>query len=257
MVIMVSFFIWAQGRYVVPIITYHNVSPEYPEGALNNVRPESFDRQMKFLKDNQYNVIAFDEYVQGIKSGKVFSRNSVIIHFDDGFEDNYLHAFPILKSYQFPASIFLISDSVGLDHFLKWDQIKVMDKEGIDFGAHTRRHVYLPQASIDVAVDEIRGSKRIIEEHLGHAVKYLVYPSGGFNDGVKKIVIEAGYQAASTTNRGRDPLNKDLFELNRIRIKNADNSFTMWAKLSGYYNLFRKSRCADNCGKDNYVVSIK
>lgn len=255
--IIVGFIFWAQGRYVVPILTYHNVSPEYLESALNNVRPESFDRQMTFLKKYQYNVMSFDQYVQGVKAGKTFSRNSVIIHFDDGFEDNYFHAYPILKSYHFPASIFLISDSVGLDNFLKWDQIKIMEKNGIDFGAHTRRHAYLPDARVDVANDEIRGSKRIIEEKLGHAIKYLVYPSGGFNDGVKKIVMEAGYHAAATTNRGRDPLNRDLFELNRIRIKDSDNTVTMWAKASGYYNLFRKSRCADHCGKDNYGVSVK
>lgn len=246
-----------RDRYVVPILTYHNVALERGRYSLNNVSPASFAWQMKFLCKHHYNVISFDDYVQDVKKGVAFGKNTVVIHFDDGYEDNYTQAFPVLKEYRFPASIFIISDSVGTKHFLNWPQIHEMEKSGIEFGAHTRRHAYLPEVSHDVAVDEIAGSKRIIEEHLGHPIKYFVYPSGGFTDEVKSIVMQAGYQAAGTTNRGRDVFNRDLFELNRIRVKNKENSLTFWAKLSGYYNLFRESRCGKHCGGEKYAVSPK
>ncbi len=252
---VLTFVFWVRDRYVVPIITYHNVSNQHGLYSLNNVSPKSFAWQMKFLNKHRYNVISFDDYVQGMKKGVAFARNTVVIHFDDGYEDNYTYAYPILKQYQFPASIFLVSDSIGKDNFLKWDQVKEMESSRIEFGSHTRRHAYLPELNISNAVDEIAGSKQVIEKNLGHSIKYFVYPSGGYTDEVKGIVQTAGYEAAGTTNRGRDMFNRDLFELNRIRVKNKETALTFWAKLSGYYNLFRKSRCGEHCGKEKYAVS--
>jgi len=223
--------------------------------SLNNVNSKAFAWQMKFLAKHHYHVISFDDYIQSIKKGVAFQRNTVVIHFDDGYEDNYTNAFPILKEYEFPATIFLVSDSIGREPFLKWDQIKEMEKFGIDFGGHTRRHAYLPDMNQAAAVDEIAGCKKVIEGQLGHEIKYFVYPSGGFTDEIKSIVKASGFHAAATTNRGRDPFNRDIFELNRIRSKSTDNAFVFWAKLSGYYNLFRSSRCGKECRKENYVVS--
>ena len=242
------FTFFLRDRYVVPIITYHNVTDG--KNALNNVTPASFAVQMKFLKKHYYNVISFDDYVLGTKKGRAFGRNTVVIHFDDGYEDNYTNAFPILKTYRFPASIFIVSDSVGTPNFITWDQIKEMEKHDIEFGSHTRRHAYLPDVSYELAVDEIVNSKKIIEDRLGHPIKYFVYPSGGFSESVEGIVMNAGYEAAATTNRGTDTFNRNLFELNRVRIKDKDNSFVLWAKVSGYYNLFRRPRCGKDCRKE-------
>ena len=234
---------WLRDRYVVPILTYHNISETKDQYSLNNVRPRSFARQMKFLKRHGYNVISFDDWVDGTKRGRAFSHNTVILHFDDGYADNYTNALPILKMYGYPAMVFLVSDKIGTQDFLTWGQVREMDAQGFKAGAHTRRHVYLPDVSPDAAQDEIAGSKKIIEEHLGHAIDYFVYPSGGFTDEAKGMVQQAGFKAAGTTNRGQDRFNRDLFEVKRIRVKDSDGAIALWAKLSGYYNLLRKSKC--------------
>ena len=234
---------WLRDRYVVPILTYHNVSTVHGLYSLNNVSPKSFARQMKFLKRHGYNVISFDDYVSEAQKGLAFARNTVILHFDDGYEDNYTGAFPILKRYGYPAMVFLISDKIGTPGFLTWDQVREMDAHGFKAGAHTRHHMYLPDVSADAAWDEIAGSKKIIEERLGHAIDYFVYPSGGFTDEIKGAVQRAGFKAAGTTNRGQDRFNRDLFELKRIRVKDSDGAIALWAKLSGYYNFFRQSKC--------------
>ncbi len=238
------FTFWMRGRYVGPVMTYHHVSDVASGGSLNNVTPRAFAWQMKFLKKHRYNVISFDDLVDGLKKGHVFARDTVVIHFDDGYEDNYTNAFPWLKKYHFPAMEFLVSDKVGTPGFLTWDQVREMDAQGFKAGAHTRHHVYLPDVSPDVVRDEIFGSKKIIEEHLGHRIDYFCYPSGGFTEQVQGVVQEAGFKAAVTTNRGQDRLNRDLFAFKRIRMKNKDNALTLWAKLSGYYNFFRKSKDA-------------
>jgi len=239
----IGYTFWLRDRYVVPILTYHHVGIPSGKWRLNTVSGKSFEYQMAFMKRHGFEVISFDDLVEGIKAGHQFSRNTVVLHFDDGYEDNYQYAFPILKKYGFPAMEFLISDKVGTPDYLTWDQVKEMEKYNFLAGAHTRHHAYLPKLNLAQAQDEIAGSKKIIEDHLGHSINYFAYPTGGFTDDVKRLVKEAGYKAAASTNRGKDRFNVDLYELKRIHINNTDDEYSgliLWFKLSGYYNLFRQ-----------------
>lgn len=249
---LAGFYVWLQSQYVVPILMYHSISSadtkplfvigHHREGKLRllNVSPQSFDRQMGYLKNNGYQVISLDDFVEGDRTGKKFFHKTVVITFDDGYADNYTNAFPILKKYHFPATIFLISDVVGKNPvLLNWEQIKEMSQYGISFGSHTRHHVYLPGQTKEQMKDEIIGSKHIIEEHLGRPVYYLAYPSAGFTEQVKAITALAGYKAALSTNRGTDRYNIDLYELSRIHINSWDKGFTFSSKVSGFYDLFR------------------
>ncbi len=240
-----GFIFWLRDHYVVPIMTYHTISPVHKKGEhgyLNNVTPKSFARHMKFLNRHGYHVISFDDLVEGLKKGRVFARGTVVIQFDDGYQDNYTEAFGVLKKYNFPAMVFLVSDKIGTPGFMTWEQVKEMDAHGFKAGAHTRHHVYLPEASFEVATDEIAGSKKIIEERIGHPIDYFCYPSGGFTEETQTIVERSGFKAAVTTNRGRDRYNRDLFAIRRVHMRDTDNALVLWAKLSGYYNLFRKTK---------------
>jgi len=242
-ILSIGFTFWLRDRYVVPILTYHHVGIPSGKWRFNTVSEKSFDYQMNFMKRHGFQVISIDNLVEGIKHGQQFARNTVVLEFDDGYEDNYTYAFPVLKKYGFPAMVFLISDVVGTPGFLTWDEIKEMEKYGFLAGSHTCHHVYLPKASLIRARDEIVNSKKVIEEHLGHPIEYICYPSGGFNHEIKRLVREAGYKAGMTTNRGKDRFDADLYELKRIHMSNTDDEYSgiiLWAKLSGYYNLFRK-----------------
>ena len=92
--------------------------------------------------------------------------------------------------------------------------------------------------------DEIAGAKKVIEENIDMPVEYFSYPYGAFNWKVKAMVKKAGYKGACTTNVGPGRFNEDAYALKRIRVKNSDTNkpFSFWAKLSGYYNLFRRPR---------------
>jgi len=241
-----GFTFWLRDRYVVPILTYHHVGiPSVSKHRLNTVTALSFKHQMSFLKRHGFQVVSFEDFVEGAKEGRSFNRNTVVLQFDDGYEDNYTYAFPILKKHGFPATVFLVSDKVGTPGFLTWDQIKEMEKYNFVVGAHTRHHVYLPGVSEAQAQDEIAGSKKTIEDHLGHKIDYFCYPSGGFTEEIKNFVQDAGYKAAVTTNRGKNLFNQDLYALKRIRMSTGDDRYSglvLWFKLSGYYNLFRHSK---------------
>ena len=128
---------------------------------------------------------------------------------------------------------------------MTWEQIKIMSRNHISFGGHTKNNVYLPSiADKGILWDETAGCKEIIEDKIALPVDYFCYPTGGFTDQVKEILKRAGYKGACTTNRGLVGLNQDVYELKRAKVTNSDMTkpFNFWAKLSGYYNLFRSKR---------------
>ena len=261
------YFFWMCSRYTVPILTYHYFGYENDQGkdkrlSLLFVTPEHFEKQMRYLKDKHYNVISLDELVEGMKKGKEFPHNTVVITIDDGHRSIYTYAYPVLKKNGFPATVFLITNRIGTNpDYLNWDQVNEMFKHGISFGGHTKNHIFLPLIKEkDVLWDEITGSKEAIEKHIGAPVDYFAYPSGGFTPEVEMLTKKAGYKGACTTNRGYDVLNKaDFYQLGRVSVRSSDPyfSFSNWykpmrfrAKLSGYYNLYRKKKEKDQTFRD-------
>jgi len=253
LVVLISGFysFWLYPRYSVPILTYHSF--DYGHGLLS-VSPENFERQMKLIKQHGYHVISFDEAVEEMKAKRKFAHNTVVITIDDGYQNNYTVAYPILKKYGFPATIFLATNFMDTKQgFLTWDQVREMSHNGISFGGHTKNHSYLPAiGDKNVLWDEIAGSKEMIEKQIARPVYYFCYPNGGFTEQAKITVQRAGYKGACTTTRGFDLLNRnDFYEINRISVRNANPELSfsnLWApirfmaKLSGYYNIFRKGK---------------
>ena len=241
-VVLTSFYLfWLSPRYTVPILFYHSFGYS---GDLLTVTPENFEKQMRYIKEKGYHVISLDELAEGIRTGRKFAHTTVVITSDDGYKNNYTYAYPVLKKYGYPATIFLIANLIGNnDNFLNWDEVREMAKNKISFGGHTKNHVYLPSiGNDDILRDEIAGCKEVIEKHMGAPIDYFCYPTGGFTEKIKAMVKRAGYKGACTTNRGFDFLNKkDLYELDRIAVRNLDPyaSLRFRIKLSGYYNLFR------------------
>ncbi|MDD5560550.1 MAG: polysaccharide deacetylase family protein [Candidatus Omnitrophica bacterium] len=237
------YFFWFIPKYTVPILAYHSIN--YKEKA-PFVSPENFTKQLEYIKKKGYEVITLDELVESIKNKKRLKRNKVVITFDDGYKDNFEYAYPILKKFGFPATVFLVTDYIGNDkRFLNWDQVRFMSKNNISFGGHTKGHYYLGTVKDDkVAWEQIAGPKEAIEKEIGAPADYFCYPTGGFNARVKEIVEEAGYKGACTTNRGFARFNNDVYELKRVKISNSDAvvPFSFWAKLSGYYDLLRRKK---------------
>ena len=85
-----------ETKYYPPILMYHSIDEQWTKVKLS-VSPEQFREQMKFLRDRHYNVISLDELADLIMSGRRIPHNTVVITFDDGNENNYTNAFPVLK----------------------------------------------------------------------------------------------------------------------------------------------------------------
>jgi len=232
-------------NYVVPILMYHSVNPDArPENRLA-VSVKTFERQMDFLKNNHYNVLPLDSVANLIKEKKKIPPKTVVITFDDGYKDNYTYAFPVLKKYSLPATIFVIINEAGRADRLSWDEIKTMQDSGIiNFGSHALG----PEPLINIqSEDELRkeifDSKKILEEKLGRRITVFSYPGGMSNSKIRQLVIDAGYKFAVATNPGKKFADDDLFALKRLRISSSSNNlFVFWVEASGYYNFIRERR---------------
>ncbi|UCB57435.1 MAG: polysaccharide deacetylase family protein [Candidatus Omnitrophota bacterium] len=244
LVSFVAFYLYLKPKYVVPILMYHHIDGR-SKTSLVSVSPQNFRRQMRFLSERNYNVISLDKFVQDKLNGQEFPRNTVVITFDDGYGDNFTFAYPVLKEYNLPATIFVITDFIDKEGYLTSRQIKEMLSSGpITIGSHTLSEAFLPAKNTEELEREIGLSKKLLESKTGGRVDFLCYPFGHFTPQAQEIVKRYNYLAACTTNRGKENtyLNDDLFALKRIKIKDSANPIVLYVKLSGYYNSFRRVR---------------
>jgi len=212
----------------VPVLMYHKVSPGQKEKY--RISPEKFASQMEYLSKKGYQTISPDDLLEFVQEGKVFPKKPVLLTFDDGYKDNFTYAYPILKKYNFRATIFLVTQyigkkdgwSKGKEKILSWEEIERMRKEGFSFGSHTHTHPNLLELSRDRVLSEIRDSKRILEERLGEPISFFAYPYGKFNSRIKEMVKGAGYSGAFSTLPGKNSRNEDPFLLRRILIRGYD-----------------------------------
>lgn len=226
--------------YEPPILMYHRIGdPTTESGAGLFVTPETFERQMEFLKAHSYQVWSLSRLIQAIKNSENIPMNVVVITFDDGYLDNFKNAFPILKKMDFPATIFMITDNIGKPDWLSEEDLKILEASGIEIGSHTAHHEFLPQGAPENLSHEIVDSKKTLEEILGHPVTLFSYPAGGVTDAIRDLVREAGYEGAVTTNYGKGRL--DPYMLRRIKVSDAHGSlFNFWVKTTGFYRLGKK-----------------
>ena len=146
---------------------------------------------MQTLHQRGVNVISLGQLVDGLTNGEPLPDRSVVLTFDDGFENVYQLAFPILQQYGFPATVFLVAGYCGkTNHWpsqpsgiprlpiMTWEQIQEMDRADIEFGAHTHNHPRLDRVSGSELTLEVVNAKIVLEDHLGHQVDHFSYPYG-------------------------------------------------------------------------------
>ena len=230
--------------YYPPILGYHRVGT-FKNDHVPTVSPEVFDRHLAFLTRSGYRIVSLKELAECAERCRACPRRSVAITFDDGYEEMYSVVRPLLKRFGVPATVFVSTEEVGGQGFLTWEQTVEMAREGATIGSHTMHHRYLPLVTGEQLVQELVGSKQVIERHLGHPVEFLSYPVGGFTPEVQRLARQAGYRAACTTNRlsPSQGAGLDRFALRRVKVTERDcNLWLFRAKISGYYDLFRQLR---------------
>ncbi len=219
----------------VPILLYHqiDVPPKHraPYRSMT-VHPDRFRQQMAWLKRLGYRGLSIRDaipYIYGEKQGKV-----AVITFDDGFENVFRNALPVLQDFGFTATNYFVANQIG--GFNLWDQkigvkpancmsvaeMREWAQLGHEVGSHTLDHIFLPDASEKDAIAQIQQSRTKIEDLLGSEVTSFAYPYGGENAATRKIVEAAGYKNATTTEKRRARSTDDPFGIPRLTIRRND-----------------------------------
>jgi len=216
----------------IPVLMYHKVSPYIHHGGSGlRVTPRRFKQHMNYLKKRGFNTVSLDQVINHWDNGSALPPRPVVVTLDDGYENNFTFAFPILKELGFTATVFLVYDQIGgynawdikrptqpRTGLLSWEQIREMQDYGISFQSHTLTHPDLIALPPRQAKEEIALSKARLENALGLPVNFIAYPYGRTNEHIRTLVREAGYQAGISTIAGKNNPATDRYRLKRLRI---------------------------------------
>jgi peptidoglycan/xylan/chitin deacetylase (PgdA/CDA1 family) len=233
----------------VVVLCYHSIHPSLPFASAS---PELFRQHLQWLNAH-CDVVPLRSLP--IRTGPARgARPIVAITFDDGYEDNYTYAFPLLKEARVPATVFLTTGLIAADPGviqtfcdlydvapelvagLSWPQIREMRQDGVEFGAHTHTHPNLSFVGAARAATEIRTSKDILEEHLQESVVTFAYPFGRlgihFDARTVDVIAELGFErAVAVRYRGVRPTDSPL-RIPRFAVTN-DSVDILAAKVYG------------------------
>ena len=226
---------------------YHRVVVEAPRNSRHGiwVTIQSFEQNLISLKQRGYSPITFEQYQRFLNGEFTLPKKPVILTFDDGYEDNYTCAFPLLKKYGFLAVIFLVADATRRTNF--WDtdepevhllnrkQINEMTAAGIEFGSHTVTHPDLSQCSPAQVNKELVESKHVIAQMTGKEIISVAYPYGAVNGTIKSLAADSGYTFGIATNSGPVKFYQDLFEVRRTQIFPWTDKYGFWKKTQRWY----------------------
>lgn len=249
-----------QMHPTVPVLMYHHVSPL--KNDMVSVTPSVFEGQMRYIKDAGYQTLSLDELIGFMEGSFKPDRKSVVITFDDGYLDNYIYAYPVLKACGLKAAVFLVSDWADMaslvhdkeqviDDYKKrplshaetkalvdkgalgmvsvdWQMVReMMGSTLIEFHSHTKSHRSVDRLDRAELTLELSGSKRRIEEMLKMDCTYLCWPKGRFTAEAVDAAAGVGYKGIFTTMPGVTQKGGDPLHIKRIVVKDS----VAWLKL--------------------------
>lgn len=215
----------------VPVLMYHHVTPE---GGMINVSPENFEDQLRWLRDHGYRSLTTDEFAAHVR-GQAAPRKSLLITFDDGYLDNWVYAYPLLRQYGFSATIFLVTSWVNHgpvrlhagqgqlprtpphaeceariaegrsdDVILRWSEIQAARESGVfEFHSHTHTHtrwdITHPTDKNRHMADELAASRDTLQRELGSVSEHFCWPQGYFDADYIALAQQAGFRYLYTT----------------------------------------------------------
>ena len=220
------------------VLNYHQVNNNFNPLA---VPVNDFDAQMSYLSEHGYVTITPDELAEGLEGNLNLPEKPVLITFDDGYVDNYTNAFPILKKYNFRATIFIIPSLISKNpRYMTWEQLKEMEQNGVTMQSHTLNHIALEELPDDEIRSELLNSKVILEEQLGHEINFLAYPTGTYNLHIAGIARDVGYKGAFTVKYGNVDLGSNLYALERVPIFQTESTMKNFYERVEYRQSFEE-----------------
>jgi peptidoglycan/xylan/chitin deacetylase (PgdA/CDA1 family) len=228
------------GRDTRPVgatlLIYHRIGGG--TGDELDVPTEAFDRQLRLLE--QHEVIPLDAALDRLDSGD--TEPCVVLTFDDGFDEVYAHAWPLLRERRLPFTVYLASGYVSQSMVwegsrakgasgkgMSWQQLTEMVDSGLcTVGNHTHRHVR-PES---LTVEELDACTEAVRSHLGVTPRHFTYPWGTPVPAIEEV-LRSRFRSASTGRLGRNLPDTDRMRLMRVPVRQSDPDSFFAAKLTG------------------------
>lgn len=226
----------------INILMYHQVGDFAPMKGHRSTycHHKRFASQMAYLARFGYTVLSMDQVLACLRGERPIPPKAVALTFDDGYENFYEYAWPVLQKHGFPAMVYLISDLLGqpaswfaadgraTPPLMSAARVRQLRGEGVDFGSHTASHIRLAEQDTARIREEIGRSKAALEDVLGEAVDHFCYPFGSHDRRAVDAVADAGFRSATTCVRAPATVADDPLTLPRKAISYGDN-------LLGYF----------------------
>ena len=241
-----------KGRSNINILMYHRVNDAVFKEL--SVTYSNFIWQMEYLHMKGYKVISLDEAIQ-LKSVSLRNRKDkyIVLTFDDGYEDYYTYAFPVLSKYGFPSISYLVpgyiqtnkvywwDNDLGESRLMDWVQIDELKNSGIvQFGSHSMSHPDFNQLNKDEIKKELSLSQKILEEKLSLNVRHFSYPRGivtQYSRNMVKIMYNTAVSIYDGYEITHDCKDDYLTQLKRIPVQRSDGRYLFIARLNGWLDI--------------------
>lgn len=211
--------------FAVPVLMYHRVAPLSDKDARNRLvrslttQPEVFDQHMRYLVETGYTFVSTEQIADAVAHHQPLPVRAVAITFDDGYACLYWYAYPILRRYRIPATVFMVTGKIGATDHLSWERLLEMRDGGILIESHTVRHADLATSPPDLLERELADSRSTLEEGLGCGLTSIAYPAGSCDSHVVMRVMANGYSAGWMKSGGPVRPSDNAYLLPRIGIR--------------------------------------
>ena len=207
----------------VPVLTYHRVAPLSAVGQLDlKVDPANFAAELAAIHAAGYHTIYQAQLFDALYKGAPLPPKAIIISVDDGYVDDVRTMLPDLERWHMVATFFVITGRMTEPGFVSADQIRELDRAGMDVGDHTEHHLDLPELTSSEQRTEIAGSRQVLQRVLGHPVYYFAYPFGAFDAAVVQAVHAAGFTLAYSTAGGTTESTAAPLTMPRVHVGRSE-----------------------------------
>lgn len=187
----------------VPILEYHYVRVVNKAkdllGYNLSVTPGEFTAQMDWLAAHDYHPVTLDDVRAYFEGRRSLPGKPVVLTFDDGYQNFWTVAEPILLAHGFKAVSYVVPGFWGRGWYMSPEEVQTLDASGmVEIASHTMNHADVATASPLTRAFQLEASRQALEQLLGHPVLDFCYPSGRFNLAAVAAVEAAGYQTATT-----------------------------------------------------------
>ena len=217
--------VFADAYVNIPILCYHNFNPVKP-GSMN-LTPKTLEEHLTWLKANGFTVIPLQEAVEYLQGSRTsLPPKAVVISADDGWQSVYTYLYPIIKKFNVPVTLFIYPQTISSGkNAMTWEELKELQQTGLfDVQGHTFSHPNYKQEKKHRSPEqfdkfmqhELADSKKILEEKMGHPIRFLAWPFGIYTPELEAVAARAGYEMAFTidarsANRNYRPMAQPRF----------------------------------------------